>query len=407
MSRLIIVAGAGGAGKSFFLRLWAKHDDNARPIKKFVSESRKPREIEIRTGESDLIFSRCYDPSTSEGANWYQEHYPSLMQKKGLIFHDKTYSFSSLNNPSVYNYHGTYYEVDMQSIQNALDLGKNPIVIVRKCETIKNLLNIYKDALVIYVQSILSGNDLVQKLVDLGESEDDARKRESRNAEDLKDYISSIQQLPSGVRVVINDFNEDDSGAVLTQIRDIYTEEILNYRFIEKSVFVIQSYLKSDRAKNTFESICHAAVEAFGRTHANVYRADLRQDGAYLIPDHVWNSLSTSDYIVCDITGDRCEGCEKITTTSKHGAVPTRNYQGVSANVWLELGYAISQIRERGLSIEDRLILIEQRSDNSSRTMVPIDLGGTATRVLSYSDAFDLMLKLTDSFKNISDGVKK
>ena len=70
MSRLIIVAGAGGAGKSFFLRLWSEHDQKAQRIKKFVSAHRAPREIEIKNGDSDLIFDDRYNPATPDGKAW-------------------------------------------------------------------------------------------------------------------------------------------------------------------------------------------------------------------------------------------------------------------------------------------------------------------------------------------------
>ena len=401
MSRLIIVAGAGGAGKSFFLRLWAEHDHRAQRIKKFVSSTRAPREIEIRTGESDLIFDRCYDPATPEGKSWYDKKYPELPYPSKLTFHDREYSFNSLYDTScVYNYHGAYYEVDIESIDNAIKQGKNPIVIVRRCETIKKLLEIYNNALIIYVQSILSGEDLISKLVALGESEDDARKREGRNAEDLNDYISSIQQLPSNIRVVINDFNEEQSGAVFTQIRDIYKEEIQNYKFKERSIFVVQSYFNSGRSSEVFRSIQYAALQVF-KTMENVYQADIRQDGSYMISDYVWNSIDSNDCIICDVTNDRCCDCGHVVSTM-NGAVAKKNIQGVSANVWLELGYAISVLRRRGIAPEKRLIIVsEQSKTGEGETIIPVDLGGNAINIITYTSPKDLLSKIQTQLKNM------
>ena len=399
MSRLIIVAGAGGAGKSFFLRLWAEHDQNAQRIKKFASSHRAPREIEIKSGDSDLIFDARYNPATPEGKAWYDEKYPELPYPSKLKFHNKQYDFSSCdNNSNIYIYHNTYYEVDTESIDDALKMGKNPIVIVRKCETIKNLLKIYNNALIIYVQSILSGDDLVKKLVALGESAEDAKKREGRNAEDLNDYISSIQQLPSNIRVVINDFNEDHSGAVFTQIRDIYNEEIRNYKFKAQSIFVIQSYLNPVRSNDFFKSIQYAALETFG-TLNNVYQANLRQDGSYSIPEHVWSAIDSSDCIICDVTNDRCCDCDKI-STNPSGEVLRKNLQGVSSNVWLELGYSLSILKKRGISPEKRLIIVSEDT-SSGRTVIPVDLGGTALNVVTYNGSMDLISKVRTQLKNM------
>lgn len=399
MSRLIIVAGAGGAGKSFFLRLWSEHDQKAQRIKKFVSAHRAPREIEIKNGDSDLIFDDRYNPATPDGKAWYDEKYPDLPYPSKLKFHNKQYDFSSCdNNPSIYIYHNTYYEVDTESIDDALKRGKNPIVIVRKCETIKNLLKIYNNALIIYVQSILSGEDLVQKLVALGESAEDAKKREGRNAEDLNDYISSIQQLPSNIRVVINDFNEDQSGAVFTQIRDIYNEEIRNYKFKAQSIFVVQSYLDPVRSNDFFRSIQYAALETFG-TLDNVYQANLRQDGSYSIPEHVWSAIDSSDCIICDVTNDRCCDCDK-TVINQNGEVLKKNLQGVSSNVWLELGYSLSILRKRGIAPEKRLIIVSGDT-SSGRTVIPVDLGGTALNIITYNSPMDLISKVRTQLKNM------
>ena len=400
MNRLIIVAGAGGAGKSFFLRMWANHDPNAQRIKKFVSAGRAPREIEIRTGESDLIFDRKYDPNTEEGRAWYDEKYPDLEYPKGLMFHDRKYNFTALtSNAAVYDYHGSFYEVDVDSINEALNNGKNPIVIVRRCATIRKLLQKYSTAVVIYVQSILSGQDLIDKLVALGESTEDARKRQGRNTDDLNDYISSIQQLPSNIRVVINDFNESYTGAVFTQIRDIYQEEFVNYKFKEKTVFVIQSYANNAYSTDVFDSVKTAVQQVLGKGN-NVFRADFRQDGSYMIPEHVWDSLDQYDCIVCDITNDRCNNCSEVIQQGG-GHICKKNVQGVSPNVWLELGYALARLRARGIRPESRLIVVCKVDENTSGTVVPIDLGGTSINVIRYNNLIVLMRSVQEQIANM------
>lgn len=393
MSRLIIVAGAGGAGKSFFMRLWEQNDKNAVRIKKFVSENRTPREIEIRTGESDLIFDQKYNPKTPQGKKWYQDNYGNLKPSPKLQFHTRQYNWYSLTNSRddiyIYDYHGTYYEVDTLSIEKALQANKTPIVIVRKCETIKKLLKRYRDALVVYVQCVLSGQDLIKKLVSLGESEDDARRRESRNNEDFIDYISSIQQLSQNPRVVLNNFDESSTGSVFKQMLDIYNDEIKNYCFREKSIFVIQSYKNSQESIENFKMITQAAKNCLGN-NTIISRADFRKDGSYMIPNHVWVSISNSDCIICDISHDRCVKCNESYNHNKLNL-----YQGVSPNVWLELGYAISQQKMRNLQFGERLIIIcnENLQNNIEATIPPIDLGNVFNYI-KYSSQADLMSKV-------------
>ncbi len=400
MSRLIIVAGAGGAGKSFFLRLWEKNDKNAIRIKKYVSEERSPREIEIRTGESDLIFHQKYNIKTGSGKKWYTTNYPDLKPSTKLEFHNRQYGLECLKDKSgetyIYDYHGTYYEVDTPAIDVALSRGKTPIVIVRKCETIKRMLKKYQNALVIYVQCVLSGNDLVNKLISLGESETDAKRRESRNNEDFLDYIEGIQSLSANPRVVLNNFDEEQSGTLFKQIADIYKDEIANYNFKEKSVFVIQSFKDAKDSKENYKIIEQATKNSLGM-EAKIKRADLRQDGSYNIPDHVWKSIEDSDCIICDISHDRCNNCTEI----ENGTSLSR-YQGVSPNVWIELGFTIARHRVRNLEFGERLVLVCREDDKSkvNATIPPIDVGNTFNYI-KYSSQVDLMEKLEMSLTNM------
>ena len=396
MGRLIIVAGAGGAGKSFFLRKWEELDpDNTQRIKKYVSKERAPRRIEVTSGESDLIFSSIYDPNSEEGKAWYATHYPGITPNSKLQFHNKEFTkeYIESRGKSVYKYHASHYEVNMDGIEEALSKGLNPIVIVRKSETILYLLSIYSDALVIYVQSILSGNDLIEKLEALGESKDDAEKRQGRNKEDLNDYIENIQRLPRNPRVVINDYNEEDNGAVSTQILDIIDEEIVRHTSIKaRSIFVIESYLSGGPNIDVAFFTNLAAQQVI--KDPSVARANFRQDGSYKIDDHVFKQINENDIIVCDVSNDRCLGCEQ---TNQGDSVS--RYQGTSANVWIELGYAIKALQSRGVNIEKHLIITAKKGVNS--TKIPLDLGGDSRYVIRYEDAQDFIEQIKNQLKNM------
>ena len=242
MGRLIIVAGASGAGKSFFLQCWEKHDAYAQVIKKYVSEDRVPRKREVLTGESDLIFSKKYDPTTKEGRKWYDEHYPGIAVSENLQFAERSFGLPyEINNPFMYQYGDTYYEIDRVSLEDALRKGLNPIVIVRDFDVIAYLLKQYESPFLIYVQSILSGIDLYDALKKFQESEIDISERMRRTFSDLEEFSDHMKQLPY-FRIVLNDFVDKKGSIIVRQIKDIYGKHIANFMKRKKSIFLIQSY---------------------------------------------------------------------------------------------------------------------------------------------------------------------
>lgn len=227
MGRLIIVAGAGGAGKSFFVNLWRQHDSNSIRIKKRVSEGRAPRDKEIRTGESDLVFSNRYNPETEDGARWHEAHFPNLKPTKQLDYYDSIHDpIQAKDNGFVYKCAGNYYRVDTDSIDEALRDGKNPIVIIRNWDVINKLLDNYVDSLLIYIQSMLSGDDLIAKLVSFGATEREATKRQRSNHKEFIEYVNNIGRLKRNPIVVINDFDANESGALCTQLEMLISREL-------------------------------------------------------------------------------------------------------------------------------------------------------------------------------------
>ena len=349
MSRLIIVAGAGGAGKSFFLDAWASYDSDAVCIKKFVSSQREPRKIEIIYGKSDLIFDNRYNPETELGKQWLLERYPDLanQQFSKLNYHNKIFNSSNRDEPYTYNYGKATYEIDMETIRESIANGKNPIVIVRDTKTILELKQLYTDALVIYVQSILSGEELVNKLVDLGEAREDAKKRQEKNKKDLDNYIDSLEKFEFIPRVVLNDYSDED-GNVHKQIRDIYKHEIANYKFVNHSVFVIQSYKEEKDADRFFKTVVEACKNKIFPMQVN--RALEQKSGSSYIQSKVFELLNNSDYFICDISPDR-----NVKLNEGEGAYS--DSVRTSVNIWLELGYAYSLISKRALKPESRLIV--------------------------------------------------
>lgn len=77
--------------------------------------------------------------------------------------------------------------------------------------------------------------------------------------------------------------------------------------------------------------------------------------------------------------------------------------QGISPNVLMELGYAISRIRQRGIPVEKRLIITERvcGGDLRKRTQIPVDLGGTSLNVIYYESFKELAQQIDNYLKNM------
>lgn len=131
MSRLIIVGGASGAGKSFLLQNMVLLDPRVSIIRKLTT--RKPRPYEDK----------------SESVEDLELNTP-LAEVKNCDY--------------VYQYGKEWYGVRKRDIKTPLRGGKSPILIIRNCSTIHRIIHDFPSALVLYLQSGLSGDDLKTRL---------------------------------------------------------------------------------------------------------------------------------------------------------------------------------------------------------------------------------------------------
>lgn len=105
MSRLIIVAGPSGAGKTFILTQLSSYRNDILPIKKLTT--RPPRNKEPKSESIDLIFN-CETENVKYCKYTYQ-------------------------------YCGNNYGINKKDIDTALMKNINPIVIVANCNTIEKM----------------------------------------------------------------------------------------------------------------------------------------------------------------------------------------------------------------------------------------------------------------------------
>ncbi|MCL2088869.1 MAG: hypothetical protein FWH14_05260 [Oscillospiraceae bacterium] len=160
MSKLIILNGASGAGKTFLLEQISMLNKKMTPIKKYTT--RKPRDYEDTDESKDLFFN-----STKEQIQrckyWY-------------LFRNESYG------------------IKKKHIDEALENGKHPIVIIRDYPTIIDLKRDYSDTLTFYIQGAYSNNDLKKLLINQGRNNKDVEDSIVRNKKNFDEYIKYLQE---------------------------------------------------------------------------------------------------------------------------------------------------------------------------------------------------------------------
>jgi guanylate kinase len=160
MSRLIILNGASGAGKTFSMEEMPKVDAKIVPIMKYTT--RGPRSFENESSPIDLIFNYC--PKKIEALKYK------------------------------YEYVGHQYGIDLSQIECALSKGKIPIVIVRNYEVIIELKRDFPSALTFYIHSAYTGEELKKILTAQGRQDIDINERRQRERENFNDYMKYLRR---------------------------------------------------------------------------------------------------------------------------------------------------------------------------------------------------------------------
>ena len=271
MAKLIIVAGASGAGKTYLLETVQDLDSSIKSIKKL--SDREPRHYETNNGRlaSDLEFV----DSRSEITNKCQYRYI---------------------------YANNMYGIKKEDIDDILKRGQNPVLIVRSCDTILKIKRDYPEAIVLYLQSGLSGADLERKLEEQGRCDIDIRTRMDRLSQDFHDYLIHMGKNIFDY-VLINYFD----NTLSEQIQFVLQTELDDVN-APNCAFVIMSF--NPELKEIFEALQLAGEIG----NVKIKRIDEKR-GDYVITEEIINHIKKASLIICDLTEER-------------------------PNVYFELGYA-------------------------------------------------------------------
>lgn len=270
MARLIVVAGASGAGKTFMLIQLANYRDDVIPIKKYTT--RRARKGEPDEESIDLKLKK--DTNTVKKCNY------------------------------TYHYCGHYYGIKKEDIDTVLKRNKNPIVIVANCNTIDKIKQDYHDALILYVNSGLSGEDLKKQLLKYRDPVD-VEERMQRQKNGFIDYVQHMNKHLFD-NFLVNYYDE----TFLQQIEFVLEEELNNSNNADY-IFVIMSFDKR------YDEI-YDALKLAGKLIANrnlVIERVSEPLGDYIITERIERSIKRAALIICDVSDK-------------------------SLNVYYELGYA-------------------------------------------------------------------
>ena len=284
MARLIIVAGASGAGKTFLLQRLAKLRHDIEPIVKLSTrESREIEAVDILPGSDTTEVNKC---------------------------------------EYTYNYCGNFYGIKKEDIDCVLRENKKPIVIVASCAKIAEIKRAYKNALVLYVQSVLSGEDLRRELEKFRYPIELSERLQRQNA-GFMDYVSFFGSSLFDY-VLLNNFSE----LLMQQIQYILDKEIS--RGVDPNyVFVVMPF------KQEFDEI-YSAIRSAGEQiqglRLRIERVSEIKGCTFDITREIEESIKKSGVVVCDV--------------SEH-----------NPNVYYEFGYAMAKEKSIILIAKDASIL--------------------------------------------------
>lgn len=257
MSKLIIVAGASGAGKTFMLYQLSRYRNDIIPIKKYTT--RGPRKNELSDETLDLHLN-CDDRDIRRCNYTYQ-------------------------------YCNHSYGIIKSDIDKVLKLGKNPMVIVANCNAISKIKKDYPSALVFYIQSGLSGSDLQSKLLQYRDPID-VEERMKRQKSGFNDYVQHMNKKLFDY-ILINYYDD----TFMQQIEYILEDELIS-TVDANYIFVIMSF--DPKYDEVYEAI-KAGGERVHNKNLKVQRVS-EHKGDYIITDRIEASIEKAEIIICDVS---------------------------------------------------------------------------------------------------------
>ena len=228
------------------------------------------------------------------------------------------------------------------------------MVIVRNADAIRRLKARYPDAVVLWLQSGLSGGDLESRLRAQGRPDIEISSRMARTDWDFHEYVVLLRDRLVDY-VIVNHFDPDK---LVEQLQSILIHELESPEVDPYLVFVLMAF--DPKLDEVYQAI-KTAGELVHSVPLRVARIDDAGLVDYRITDEILAFIRRAGVIVCDLSLER-------------------------PNVYYELGFA------RGIG--KRVVSCAQ-----SGTELHFDIKDFNT--IMYHSAFDLQHRLKDTFERL------
>jgi len=261
MRRPIIISGISGAGKSFLIEQLAGRSDLLIPIKKLSTRK----------------------------ARGYEDNAKNMVDLEFDVNKNKiskcTYK---------YNYAGNIYGIKKGDIENVLNEGKCPLVIVRNIQAVKTIKADFPNTIVVYIKSAFTGTDLREILDKQGRRDIEIEERMHRHRDDLVEYTKNFTLYDY---VFANLFDED---SLINQFDEMLRIESLKNPIKYGLIFVLMSL--NPGLNQIYDEIIDAA-KLFDK-NLKILRIDQKL-GDYPITKEILEYIECAELIVCDLTEEK------------------------------------------------------------------------------------------------------
>jgi hypothetical protein len=296
-----------------------------------------------------------------------------------------------------YKYEGAIYAIEKEKLDDLINKHENVFLIVRNTELVFELKNRYErhttpvKVVAVYIYSDKKAiEDSYKTEAKQGDISIEVRKNRLESSD--SDYENAMASGYSYDETLI--YTKKDgigSASLATKISSL----IHRYKNIIEpySIFFIQSFNNEDNnATNMYKNLQEAAKIAFGKEYRDECIGLIKGRGSYKIGETVWGMIDCSDFLVCDITPDRCKDCATPEIADKSNL-------RVSPNIWLELGYTLCEMKTRNVKIGKKLLLTCKQTDSSKIPSLPTDISDV--NVITYKNHEDFVEQVSTHLKDL------
>jgi hypothetical protein len=290
-----------------------------------------------------------------------------------------------------YTYEEEIYALEKEKLDELIKKHENIFLIVRNTDLVFELKRKYErhtipvKVITVYIYSDKKAiEDSYKTESKQGGISEDERKNRLKLSDD--DYESAMASDYSYDETLI--YTKKDgigSASLAVKINSLihkYENIIEPY-----SIFFIQSFSDDDNnATNMYKNLQEAAKIAFKNEYRDECIGLIKGRGSYMIGETIWEMIDSSDFIVCDITPDRCKDCAIPETAD-------RSNLRVSPNIWLELGYTLFAMKSRNIKIGKKLLVTYKQTDGSKIPLLPTDI--CDVNVITYKNNKDFVKQVS------------